>query len=401
MTKFANREFEGDLKKAGDTVSVQEFPNILFSVGTSANAGSDITAQTFSTAKHDLLVNKVAQAGVKVPDLEELRSNFDERSSITNRMAYEISQIHERHIGLKAAVGAGTTINGTSPIALTVSNILAQLQKFGAALEIENVPTSQAAMFIDPLAFELIPRATELITNSKAVEIMSLPGTQRSYVGAIDTGFTGVQINGVAVYKTNNLPYKNTLTIDTNPTAGDTITVTLRDPRKKSSETRDVTITWTYRANGAAAAAGDISIGAGGTALADAQASTVQAINGTGTAGASNYIDVSADNRKLLKYYELSISSFATNVATIYANNKVTFAETLTAVTNIFGTAARGMIAMVAKSVNFVDQMTKIKVTDAELAFAANILAETAYQGEVLGQNKFGIVTNWAQYLTL
>lgn len=407
MTKFANRDFEGELKQAGDTVSVQEFPNLLFDVNTSSSAGGTISTQTFATAKHDLVVNKLAQAGVKVADLEEVRNNFDTKNSVSGRLAYELSQNHERHIANIMQQGAGTVINnvagamtgGNAPLAFTVSNVLAQLQKFGAALEVENIDTSKAAMFIDPLTFELIPRSTELITNAKAVEIMTMSG--RSYFGSITTGFTGVEINGVKVYKTNNLPYKNTLTIDTNGTANDTITVTLRDPRKKSNETRDVTITWTCKANGTAAAAGEISIGAGGTALVDFQASVRQAINGTGTAGASNYIDVSADNRKLLKYFEVSVSAFASNVATIYANNKVVFAETLTAATNIFGTAGRALLACVAGSTHFVDQMTRIKTTDGELSFSANVLAESAYQGAVLGQNKFGLVVNYAQVLSL
>ena len=82
MTMFANRGFEGELKKAGDTVTVQEFPNLIGNRKLSAQAGNDIDAQTYATVKHTMKVDQLVNDRVKVPDLEELRAEFNTQQKI-------------------------------------------------------------------------------------------------------------------------------------------------------------------------------------------------------------------------------------------------------------------------------------------------------------------------------
>ena len=54
MTAWANRKYEGDLKNQGDTVTVQEFPNLAGQHG--GTAGADITNQDWAITSEDIVV---------------------------------------------------------------------------------------------------------------------------------------------------------------------------------------------------------------------------------------------------------------------------------------------------------------------------------------------------------
>lgn len=393
MTMFANREFEGELKKAGDTVDIQEFPNLIGNRSTSASAGQDITARTYATQKHSLQVNELVNDRVKVPDLEEIRASFNTQQEISKAFAYWISQSHERHIGLTAAGAAGTVINSGSPAAISESTVIEQVRKFGTALHVLNVEKDQAGVFLDPLVIDLIATSDKFEQCDKGVEL--LMGSQ---ILTINKGFTNMKINGVRVYASNNLPHKQKLTLDTNPTADDTITITITNDEAKSTDSKTTTITWTWKAS--ASGAGEITIGANAAASQTNLIAALLGPNRSGTA-ASGYVDVSAANRKLMDNAEITCSTFSSNIATIRANNKIVLGETFTAASNVFGTAAQSAICFDTRAVNFVDQLTKMKVTDAEAGFYANILYESAFQAKVLGRNVDRVVESEFQYLSL
>lgn len=130
-----------------------------------------------------------------------------------------------------------------------------------------------------------------------------------------------------------------TLTIDTQPTSGDTMTIGLK--------------VYTFVPNGTDTADGEISIG---TNLASAQANIVAAINGTDDINTPHSL--------------VSASDFAENACTITAyiggtdGNAVDTTETFTAATNVFATAtleggtncsaANAIIALVA-AINSMD----------------------------------------------
>ena len=137
------------------------------------------------------------------------------------------------------------------------------------------------------------------------------------YVGARETGFGDtVGANGYVgtrfgfdLYFSNNIPFTAVVTSDAIGVAGEYFYVD--------------GVKFTFVANGTATTAGDISIG---DSEAATMANVVLAINGTGTPGASTYIDVSADDRETL--YNGSISaSFDTHTLTITGYGDVAITE--------------------------------------------------------------------------
>ena len=116
---------------------------------------------------------------------------------------------------------------------------------------------------------------------------------------------------------------QGTLTMDTNPTADDTMTIG--------------TTVYTYKST-FTGAANEILIGGG---LAATQANTVKAINGTGTPGTEYGMGTVA-------HPDVTMADFATNAAVITAivpgtaGDSIATTETFTAGTNVFDAATLG-----------------------------------------------------------
>ena len=149
-----------------------------------------------------------------------------------------------------------------------------------------------------------------------------------------DTVQSKTAVSNIAVnIMANTVKASNTLTLPTQPTAGDTMTIGTK--------------VYTFVANGAANADGKISVG---TSLATAKLAIVAAINGTDSVNTA--------------HPKVSVSAFAGNVCTLtalvggVAGNAVVTTETFTAVGNVFSavtlesgadcTAANAITAFVA-----------------------------------------------------
>ena len=163
---------------------------------------------------------------------------------------------------------------------------------------------------------------------------LSLAGKETGFGDKVgENGIIGSRF-GFDLYFTNNIPFTATLTSSSIPVAAETVTVD--------------GVVFTWAANGAATAAGEVSIG---TNEAEAYANLVLAINGTGTPGASTYCDVSADDREALYNGSLT-ASFNTHTLTISGYGDVVISE---ATTNLAVTTnVQYPLFGVKKSIDFV-----------------------------------------------
>jgi len=144
---------------------------------------------------------------------------------------------------------------------------------------------------------------------------------------ALMNGFVGNSQAGFKIYMSNNLPTSVVLTVDTQPTAGDKVTI--------------AGVTLTCVADGTAATEGQINIGAD---LADFKLILVDALN-QGTSKTADWVlAADGENRRKLQNANVVASAFATNDCTITAAGKIGGTETFTAVTNIFGTETGSLL---------------------------------------------------------
>lgn len=273
--------------------------------------GTNLTIDNNVAATDTMLINQsLASTWTMDPNSQRQAEDKTVNDKLASQASFRIASSIDQSIFSTAIAGASNTQTGGT---LTALNIYSTLTTGLATLQRNN---------IDLVPYVVLdPERVALLAQNEVAN-----GFNKADV-ALSNGFVGNSAAGLQIYRSNNLPTSNTLTVDTNPTAGDTMTV--------------VGVTYTFVAIGTATNPGEISIGA---VLATTQASIVQAINLTGTPGASNYIAPSTANQRKLQNASVLASAFAANVSTITAFGKQSDSETFTAATNVFGTETGSLL---------------------------------------------------------
>lgn len=376
IKQVANTKYQGELRNQGDTVSVQTFPNAFGNMG--GTAGGTISTPAWAIKDEQLQVTEVMQNGRKVKDIEEVQSNLNLVGRFSERFAYFSADNEDRYVAsFFTDADSANKLQDKVPLTLTTSNTYSSVTSLTRVLSQNNAFASRM-LFVSPAIHEKF--RLENILNSNE--------------GGLDMRLNGLvgRLDGFSIIETNNLPHATTLTVDTQVTATDTLTIPalIQDTSGIAGYVTS-NVVWTFTAAASAASPGDIALGA---SLALTQANIVDAINGTGTPGASTYIDVSAADRVALKNLFINAGAFdASDIATIRTSVTTAFAETFTAGTNIFGADAVLMTAVDNEAINAVFQMDKFKVKDLDDAFSANILQEKIFGGKVFDENAKGLAT--------
>ncbi len=190
MSEWANREFEGEITQQGDTVSVQTFPRISFTTGTTA--GADITATTFTITKETLVIDTLQQVLVTVTNLEEIQSNLALREKIGSQIMYSMRNVIDGYVSYVAITGAltGNKLHEGSAATADKTTIHALIEEMRVALASNNA-FQQAALFVEPAIASLI-RQSSLFDGFRE----GLDARIEGYVG---------KMSGFLIYETNNL----------------------------------------------------------------------------------------------------------------------------------------------------------------------------------------------------
>ena len=376
IKQAANTKYEGALANQGDTVSVQTFPDIFGGIG--GTAGADIAINSWAIGKEQLEITDVYQSGVDVKNIEEIQSNLNLGNQIANRFAFASANHEDQYTASFARfANSNNKIGNLAPITLSSTNTYSTYTQINQKLS-ENNAEGVRMLFVSPAI-------------KRQMKLDNILGSTDTGLGMRLRGLIG-EFDGLQVMETNNLPHVKTLTVDTQITATDTMLIDGLVANTTSRVGFDTnTVTFTFKANAGATNPGDISIGAD---LAAAKQNIIDAINGTGTPGASTYIEMSTANRNSFKNAFISASTaFVSDVINVQSSRTTAMTETFTAGTNIFGVDAVLSFAVDNQAINTVFQEDVFKITDAELGFRKNILQEKVYGGKVFDENAKGLAT--------
>ena len=123
--KYTNSDYTGELKKAGDTVTVQTLPTLSFASGT---AGAPITASNFTITSENLVINVVKQLAVTLKDIEMTQSNLSLEEKVAQRFAEAEARLFDEAVRDQilvtqvADIPAANKLNSGAPLALTKTN---------------------------------------------------------------------------------------------------------------------------------------------------------------------------------------------------------------------------------------------------------------------------------------
>lgn len=356
---WANTKYTGTLKQSGDTVTVQTIPNTTYSHN--VTAGADMTATDFAITDSDLTIDKAAQFMRNIKNIEQIQSNLDLQSKLTERMSDEEANVMDRYTAsfVHSALAANQENAAGTPVALTKTNVEAQIELMRVNLAEQNA-FNEAALFVDPSVHSLLRQSSNYTGFSDGMMVRK-------------NGVVG-EYAGFKLIETNNLPYVNRLSMATEPTADDTVVIQ--------------GVTFTFKA--VPSAAGEVDLGG---SAAVSQANLVAAINGGSGAGTA-YIALDAADRETLLNYGITAGDFAADVSIVTANRTFTTAETFTDGTDSWGTLAKKIFAMDKDAIHVVRQESVMDIRQSVTGFNYNLMSEFVYGGALLGDNANAITTN-------
>lgn len=192
---YVNREYEGSIKKSGDTVTVQILPTLTMTPKNITGAGSgtvgsgpggSITKTDFVITKENLVVNKYDEILIQLRDIEITQSNIDLEKKVAARVAEAEGTMLDGFIrdlvlvDNVAAIPAANKINSATPVTLTAANVVEEIEKMIVALDNLWVSDNRV-LFISPKTASLF-RQSKLLDNTDTGLAIRQKGALGRYV---------------------------------------------------------------------------------------------------------------------------------------------------------------------------------------------------------------------------
>lgn len=202
---LCNRDYEGDIREAGDTVHITGYDDVTVKKYT---RGTNITVDAVTDAnKGTLTIDQSDYFAFKVNDLDKVQAKADMTGKFTNSAAYNMALNVEKYIsGLmdKAATAPAKTISVTTPSDAYLAVVEARKQ-----LDKQSVSTEGRWIVVSPDFYALLLQDSRFIEGTEAGHNTLLNGV----VGSV-SGFTVVESNNVPTV--SGKPSKQSIIAGTN-----------------------------------------------------------------------------------------------------------------------------------------------------------------------------------------
>lgn len=203
FSRFANFEFEGELKRAGGTITVPISPKIEMIDASSLNGGDlrkttldDITASERVVTKSELKIDKLHRYREKFSELEEIQTAYlIEGNRMEDLISAEEVVVEKGAIAVidaMLAANSGQVISAAA--ALDETNIAKEIMKLRTLLSKKEVPMAGRKLVVSP-------EISGIIAMAKI-----LTGTDDGSKAAID-GWLG-RFGGFDIYESNLIDAK-------------------------------------------------------------------------------------------------------------------------------------------------------------------------------------------------
>lgn len=343
-------------EKEGNTINWPYTPTQRVQIYT---ASTDMTIDPVVAANSTMTLAQQVASAFNVDRIQQSQATVEWVARQAAQSAYELGNRIDQYTFNKGATLAAARNANSVGGAITPANINSVFAASYARLDEANAGTARFVV-IDPST--MVSLTSTFIANGFKMAD-----------DALENGFVGKDSIGFRVYKSNNLPFSGSLGLATNPTANDTITIK--------------GVTFKFVANGTAANPGEISIGAN---IAATQPIVVNAINGTGTPGASTYIELATTDRRTLQSAQVLAGAFSSNKTALTGFGRLSATSSLTATSDGFGTTTKTLIAgaMGAMSLGIQKEIfTEIKEEPKQ--FSTNYLTGTLFDATVFYRDTF------------
>ena len=156
FANVVNRDYEGDIKKMGDTVHINTIGAVT--IGTYTQ-NTDFTSgpETLATTDQTLTIDQAKYFNFQVDDIDAAQAAGDIMDKAMTRAAYGLADASDKYIaGILAGAADTSNTVSTSAVALTSSNVYENVVKMRTILDKANVPTAGRWLVIPPEMYALI-----------------------------------------------------------------------------------------------------------------------------------------------------------------------------------------------------------------------------------------------------
>lgn len=156
FANVVNRDYEGEIKKMGDTVHINTIGAVT--IGTYTQ-NTDFTSgpETLATTDQTLTIDQAKYFNFQVDDIDAAQAAGDIMDKAMTRAAYGLADASDKYIaGILAGAADTTNLVSSSAVALTSSNVYENVVKMRTILDKANVPTAGRWLVIPPEMYALI-----------------------------------------------------------------------------------------------------------------------------------------------------------------------------------------------------------------------------------------------------
>ena len=301
---------------------------------------NDISFERKKAQKQTLEVNTFEYAAEEIDITDKNQTPYDLLSHSLNSIRKGLMNRVEQKF-LSEIVNAGQSISNP-PVTVASNNILDILEEAEGKLGAFDAPyeTSMRAIVLGP-------RTVAKLRRTKSDRETGLGDS------VLANGVVGPW-HGWTVVQNNNLPWSATLTVATNPSDGDTVTI--------------AGIVFEFQDDLADVATGNVGVLRHSSTVATSRANLAHAINGTGTAG-TNYTELTPRQSFIIRRKRNLAATSAENMA-FTGFGDISVSETFTSGNNFWTAQEQQAVFMVRGAIDMVLQFMDVKVGDKEKGFA-------------------------------
>ena len=190
---LVNRDYEGEIKRYGDTVHINQIGAVTIKNYTK---NTDIDApEALSNTDLSLVIDQAKYFNFQIDDIDKAQIRPELMNAATQRAAYALADTSDQYIaGLMAAGALGTVGSDASPITVTAQNAYEQLVALKVKLDEQNVPTAGRWVVVPAWFHGLLLLDNRFVAN----------GTDKG-VAMLQNGLVGYAA-GFEIHMSNNVP---------------------------------------------------------------------------------------------------------------------------------------------------------------------------------------------------
>jgi hypothetical protein len=193
----ANRDYEGEISAAGDTVHINSIGRPT--VSTYTPNSTVITPEAVTTADRTLVIDQAKYFAFEVDDVDARQARGNLIDAAMQEAAYALTDATDQFIAARMVAGVSATnvVNGGSAVSITTGDIAyTQLLKLAQKLDEANVPSEGRFAVIPPWYYALLLDNNKFVNNANPA-VDAARGLYNGFIG---------EAAGLLLLKSNNVP---------------------------------------------------------------------------------------------------------------------------------------------------------------------------------------------------